>query len=109
MDGYASNARLVGTRAVPLQDRAQATMRLLLMCLVLPAGAFLANPVHRDAPVQASFQAATPTPAARIYLPLVVRSCGGHVADVSFEFSQVVSTPDDPRARAVAFHEVQLW
>jgi ligand-binding sensor domain-containing protein len=48
----------------------------------------------------------TGTPAARVYLPLILRTAAPHVAQVVFEFSEVVKPEGDTRELAVAFHSI---
>jgi hypothetical protein len=58
---------------------------------------------------QTSFTATpTSTPAARVYLPLILRIPAPHVAQVVFEFSEVVQPEGDTRELAVAFHSIDF-
>ena len=58
------------------------------------------------APAEGPAAISTLTP--RAYLPLALRTAAPHEAVVVFEFSEAVSTPEDPRLRAVAFHDVRF-
>lgn len=58
---------------------------------------------------QTSFTATpTSTPASRVCLPLVLKTAAPHVAQVVFEFSQVVQPEGDTRELAVAFHSIDF-
>lgn len=73
------------------------TAGLALLILLQPA------PV---APAEGPAAISTLTP--RAYLPLALRTTAPHEAVVVFEFSEAVSTPEDPRPRAVAFHDLRF-
>jgi hypothetical protein len=82
--------------------------RLFLLPIIV-AGLIIPWSMAARGGAQTSFTVTpTSTPASRVYLPLILRIPATHIAQVVFEFSEVMQPEGDTRELAVAFHSIDF-